>query len=116
VTVRLVLAYQMQCGYPGPGPLVVVFPAGERLPARMPASAVLLDGRAAPAVGVSGHSVRIGFRAPPQVMCDVLTIGRLEVVFTRDARLGNPPRAGGYRLGVTKGVSSAAAPFAIRPA
>jgi len=117
VVLTLLLGYDMQCGYPGTEPIVVIFPAQERLPARIPATAVLVDGHAAPTVSVAGHVVRIGLGvAPPRVMCDVIASGTLRLVFTRAAGLGNPARAGSYRLNATKGTAAFSATYTIRGA
>ena len=108
----------MQCGYPGPGPVVVTFPAAERVPARIAASAVLVNGKAAPAASVSGARVRIALPAAPRIMCDEIGPGTLTVAFTRAANLGNPALRGSYRLAVSAkgGAAVFAVPFAISAA
>jgi len=118
VTLGIVLAYPMQCGYPGTQPIAITFPAQQLLPARIPPTAVLVGGHAPRSVRVSGRVVDIGFGLvpPPRVMCDVIAIGKLELVFTRAAGLGNPQRAGSYRLAVTRGPMAFAAAYAVRRA
>jgi len=116
VSVTLVLHYDMQCGYPGPGPIGVTFPAQVRLPSRIARTAVRVDGHAAPAVAVSGRSVRVGLAPPPQIMCDEISEGELTIVFTRAAGLGNPLHAGAYTLAASRGPSTFSARFAIRRA
>lgn len=98
VIVTLALTYPMRCGHPGPGSLVVTFPGAERLPNRIPASAVLLNNHAAASVKRSGNDVTIALPRPSGISCNVIGPGKLTVVFTRSARLGNPPRAGSYQL------------------
>ncbi len=107
------LGYEMQCGYPGPGPVVLSFPAAVRLPARIARSAVLVDGKAAASVQAAGRSLAVGLAPPPQIMCDVIGPGRLTIELTGAAGLGNPARAGSYRLTATRGTTSFSARFAI---
>jgi hypothetical protein len=111
LTVRL--SYQMQCGYPGPGPIVVRLPAGERVPATIVPSSLLVNGRPAPGVHVTGRAVSIELPSRPTIMCDVIGPGTATVVFTRAADLGNPARAGSYTVTVTRQGSSSAARLAI---
>ena len=106
----------MQCGYPGPGPVRVVRPAGERVPATIPGSAVLVNGKAAPAASVVGRAVGVTLPPSPRIMCDAIGPGRLTIVFTRAARLGNPLRAGSYVIVATRQTSSFVAQFTIRAA
>ncbi|HWB23532.1 MAG TPA: hypothetical protein VG652_11685 [Gaiellaceae bacterium] len=94
VTLTLKLGYEMQCGYPGPGPVVVTFPASWRLPAKLGPTPALVDGKAAVSASISGHTVKIGLAAPPQIMCDVIGPGTLTVQFTRGDHIGAPLKAG----------------------
>jgi len=105
VAVRLRLRYEMQCSWPGPGSLVIRFPAGMRLPTGLPAGAVLVNGKGATATGPSGASrkITVGLPKRPQIMCDAIGPGTLTVAFTRGAKLGNPKAAGSYVLRVTHG-------------
>lgn len=112
VTLTLQLEYEMQCGYPGPGPVVVALPPAERLGA-ITRGAVLVDGQPARSVATVGHTVTVGLKPPPQVMCDVIGPGRLTLVFLPAARLGNPTRPGSYALEATHGASSFSASFAV---
>jgi hypothetical protein len=111
LTVRL--SYEMQCGYPGPGPIVVRLPGGERVPAAIASSALLVNGKPAPGVHVAGRVVSVDLPSRPAIMCDVIGPGTATVVFTRAAALGNPPRAGSYAVTVTRQGSSVAARLAI---
>lgn len=116
VSLTLTLSYEMQCGYPGPGPVVIDLPAQERVPAALSPLRVLVDGHPAQTVAISGHKVTVGLAAPPQVTCMVIGMGRLTILFTRTAGLGNPARAGSYTVAATRASSQFAARFTIRPA
>jgi hypothetical protein len=114
VAATAVLGYEMQCGYPGPGPVVLELPAAEHVPASIRRSSVLVDGKAATSVRVSGHAVSVGLAPPPQIMCDVIGPGRLTIELTRAAGLGNPTRPGSYVLRVARGSTSFSARLTIR--
>ena len=90
VVLTLRMRYEMQCARPGPGPLVVTFPAGERLPAQIDAGDVLVDEGPPTNVRRSGRSVSIGLPARHGPLCDVIAPSVLTVVFDRGAQLGNP--------------------------
>jgi hypothetical protein len=98
VTLTLKLRYEMQCGRPGAGPLVVSLPAAEHVPHALARSTVVLDGKPPASVSVTGHVVVLTL--PPQqgVTCMVIGPGTLTVVFTRAAGLGNPAAAGSYPI------------------
>jgi hypothetical protein len=104
----------MQCGYPGPGPINVRFPVAEHVPRAVAATAVLVDGKPAVGVRVSGQTVSVALAPPPQVMCMVIAPGRLTIGFTRAAGLGNPSRPGSYTVAATRGTTTFSAPFTIR--
>jgi hypothetical protein len=114
VAVTLVLGYDMQCGYPGPGPVLVAFPTAMQVPAQLPASAVLVDGHAAPGVLVSGRRVTVNLAPPPQIMCDVIGPGKLTLAFTRAAGIGNPRRPGTYTVAARRAATAFSAAFAVR--
>lgn len=116
VALTLTLSYEMQCGYPGRGPVVLSFPDGERLPLRLPTADVLVDGRPARRTTLAGRVLTIGLSPPPRVMCDVIGPGRLTIAIGRAGGLGNPGRAGLYELVATVGTGSFTAPFTVRPA
>ena len=113
VALTLTLGYEMQCGYPGPGPVVVQLPAAELVPARIARTAVLLDGKAAPGVQVAGHAISVALPPRPQVMCDVIGPGKLTITFTRAAGLGNPSRGGSYTVTATRGTTPVRARFSV---
>ncbi len=98
VALTLRLRYDMQCARPGPGPLLVTFPAGERMPAQIAAGDVLVDEGPATNVRRSGRTVSIGLPIRHGPLCDVIAPSVLIVVFDRGAGLGNPPRAGNYAV------------------
>jgi hypothetical protein len=110
----LQLSYQMQCGYPGPGPVRVAFPAGEYVPAAIASTAVLVNGKPSSAVGVAGRTVTVDLPARPQIMCDVIGPGKLTIAFTLAAGLGNPLRAGTYAIVATRQTSRFVVPFTLR--
>ena len=116
VALTLVAAYEMQCGYPGPGPVLLQLPREEAVPRALKPSQVLVDGRPAPGVGISGHTVRIGLAPMPRIMCDVIGMGRLTILFTRGAELGNPVAPGSYAITATSARMRLSADFTIRPA
>lgn len=98
VTLTLQLRYEMQCAHPGPGPLVITFPAAEQLPAQPAAADVLVNGQAATQVERSGRLVSVALPIQHGPLCDVIAPAVLKVVFTRGATLGNPRTAGTYTL------------------
>ncbi len=113
VTLTLKLGYEMRCGYPGPGPVLVTFPATWRLPAKLGATPVLVNGKSAVSASVSGHTVRVGLAPPPQIMCDVIGPGTLTVQFTRGADIGAPLRAGSSVVTVENHGATSHVSFAI---
>lgn len=90
----MTLRYQMQCGYPGVGPLVVSFPRGVRLPKRLAANAVRLSGNPIAATR-AGRQVAVAI-PPPGQLCGLIGPGSLKLVFTRKAHFVNPKQAGSF--------------------
>jgi hypothetical protein len=89
-TLTLKLHYEMTCGQPGPGPVVI------QLPARMDVLATLaVRTNAKPAVKatVSGHKVTVQLRRPPAVTCMSIGMGTLTIDL---AGVRNPASAGTY--------------------
>jgi hypothetical protein len=113
VELTLTLGYEMQCGYPGPGPVSVELPQAERLPPRATTLRVLVDGHAADGVSVSGHTVSVALAPAPRIMCDVIGPGRLVLEFPAADGLGNPARAGSYRVLATRATSAFTARFTL---
>jgi hypothetical protein len=115
VRLTLTLRYEMQCDYPGGGPLVVTFPKGLRLPRNFAAGTVRLEGNPV-AAKVAGAQVTVTVAPHKGILCDVMGRGSLTLAFTRDAKLANPRRAGSYRFRATHGRRSFTAKLAIRHA
>lgn len=115
VELTLTLAYEMQCGYPGPGPVLIEFPRQQPLPATLTRSQVLVDGRSARSVEITGRTVSIGLAPLPRIVCMEIGMGRLAIAFTAAADLGNPIAAGTYTLAVRRASSTFRVPFTIRP-
>jgi hypothetical protein len=97
--------YEMQCGWPGRGPLSVRLPAGMTLPARFRVGEVLVNGRAASLATSSSdpRSLAVALPARPQILCDAIGPGTLTVTFTRAARIGAPKAAGTYVVRASHG-------------
>jgi hypothetical protein len=103
VAVTLVVHAEMQCGRLFGGALIVRLPSQERVPATVATAAVLVAGKPAGAVAVTGHTLTISLPRPRGVICDVIGPGTATVVLTRTANLGNPKAAGSYPLVVARG-------------
>jgi hypothetical protein len=116
VVATLRARYEMQCGWPGPGSLVIRLPAG-MLPAHVPPASVLVNGTRAAAVISSNAQRQIAVALPPrpQLMCDSIGPGTLTVVFTRASRMGNPNAAGSYVIRATHAADRFAGRLVIRP-
>lgn len=110
----LTMHYEMQCGKPGPGPVVVTLPAAERVPHAITRATVLVDAKAPRAVSVSGHAVTIALVLPHGITCMEIGPGTLTISFTRAAGLGNPAAAGSYPVGIRVGTRTFAPHFAVR--
>jgi len=113
VALTIELDYDMQCGYPGPGPVVIELPATEHVPAALTRSQVLLDGHPAVSVAISGHRVEVGLASQPRIICDEIGPGRLTILFSSAAGLGNPSRPGSYTIAVTRATTALSARFTI---
>ncbi|MEO9177125.1 MAG: hypothetical protein ABI317_16545 [Gaiellales bacterium] len=115
VAVAIVMHYEMQCNWPGPGVLAIRFPGSMVLPRRLASSAVLVDKRAASgAVTVAGRTVSVPLPQRPRIMCDLMGPGTLTVSFSRAAKLGNPKAAGSYSVLATHGSDSGTGRVVIR--
>jgi hypothetical protein len=110
------LGYEMQCGYPGAGPVRITLPAAIGLPAHLTRKEVLVDGREAQSAALAGGTVTVGLAAPPRVMCDVIGPGRLTVEILPSASLVNPARAGSYPVAISVGQAAFTATLVIQPA
>jgi len=96
VALTLKLHYEMVCGRPGKGPLVVTLPRGLRVPRTIGRTAVVLQGKPPASVHVAGRVVTVGVPVPTGISCYSITMGTLTTTFTRAARLGAPTQAGTY--------------------
>lgn len=114
VVLTLRLHYEMQCGWPGPGPLTIRLPEAMAVPSVVRPAAIQINGNAAKRVGGSGHQIVLDLPPRPPILCDAIAPGTLVVRFTTGARLGNPKRAGTYTLRATKGSLAFSAPVPIR--
>jgi hypothetical protein len=114
VRLTVALRYEMQCGYPGAGPLTVTLPASIALPGKLPDGAVLVGGKAT-AAAVAGTRVTVQIAPYAGAMCDVIGPGVLQLVFTAKAGLANPAHAGSYRVAVVHARHSFSAELAISP-
>jgi len=115
VRLTLTMRYEMQCSYPGQGPLVVTFPRAVKLPKRFRTGAVRL-GTKAIAAKRHGRNVTVTIPPPTSTLCGVMGPGSLVLRFTRAAKLVNPAHAGSYRFKATHTGHDASAKLTIRPA
>lgn len=115
VLITLDTRYEMQCGWPGPGSLVVRLPAGMLVPASLAARSAIVNGMPATPIFVDRARRVIAVPLPkrPQIMCDSIGPGSLSVTFTRGARLGAPKAAGSYAVRATHGADTFAGRLAI---
>ena len=78
--------YPLVCGRPT-GSLKVVFPASTKLPATIAAKTVLLNSVRPARVSVSGQAITITAARPTGIMCHSISLGVLEIAFTRAAHV-----------------------------
>jgi hypothetical protein len=115
--VALVVTFrtELRCGRFAHDALSIRLPARARVPAAVPASAVSVGQRRAARVRVAGDVLTVELAAPKGVAtCMVISEGPVTVAVSRAAGLGNPPRAGAYRLTVLDGAQTYVAPLAVR--
>ena len=103
VKLTLRARYEMVCGRPGPGSVVVTLPATATVPQTIGTATVLVNGRRAPAVSVDGHTITVQLARRTGILCDVVGPGTLQLVFTPAAGLGNPASAGPYPVTIQRG-------------
>ena len=103
VVVTLAVHTELQCGRLTGGTVVIRLPVAERVPAAVPAAAVLVGGKTSGGVAVQGHVLTVTVPRTTGVICDVIGPGTVQVVLGRAAGLGNPPQAGTYSLSVARG-------------
>jgi hypothetical protein len=112
ISVEVRAGFELQCGWPGPR-IDVVFPAEERLPAKVERTAVRVDGKPPAAVSRSGRTISLTIARPAGVMCNAIGPARVHILFTRDAHIGNPAHAGTYRLAVRHAPETVSGAFSI---
>jgi hypothetical protein len=115
VRLTLTFRYEMQCGYPGAGSLIVTFPPALKLPKRLAPGAVRLRKKPI-AARVDGRTITMLVPPHERPLCNVIGPGSLALVFTRAAELANPGRAGSYRFTATHATRRFSAKLAITPA
>ena len=115
VRLAVTLRYRMQCGNPGPGPLVVTFPSAMKLPKQFVSGSVKLAGKAV-AASTKAQKVTVTVPPPQDVLCGTLGPGSVTLLFTREAKLTNPARAGSYRFKATHTNHTFRARLAIKTA
>jgi hypothetical protein len=98
-----VMSYEMQCGSPGAGPVLLTLPHGMTAPSSVDPSSVLVNGAAAASVKQHGSLLTIGIKQRTGVMCDVIGPGKLTVAIPRSSGLRNPTANGTYAFHVVIG-------------
>jgi hypothetical protein len=113
--VRLVVrvSYPMVCGQPGRGKAIVTLPTEATVPSSIAATAVLVNGKTAPAVSVAGHDISIAMPTHKGVTCMSIGPGTLTLTLTRLAGIGNPRAAGTYMVKVRRNTLAFAASVKI---
>ena len=104
VALTLKLHYEMQCGQPGRGSLVVSLPAAAKLPTSFAGTAALLNGKKVSLKAGPGKTLRAALPAPPKLICDVIGPGTLTLVVPRTANIGNPAAPGTYPVTARAGI------------
>ena len=99
----LKIRYEMQCGWPGAGPLVVSLPKAQHVPHTLAPRTVVVDGKPPASASLTGHVIVLGLPPRHGITCMLIGPGTLTVVFTRAAGLGNPAAAGSYPIAVRIG-------------
>jgi len=100
VALTVKVHYQMVCGQPGPGTAILTLPAAASVPGTIGSSAVLVNGKPATAVAVSGHDVSITLPRRKGITCLAIGPGTLTLTLTKSAGLGNPAASGTYAIRV----------------
>ncbi len=114
VTLTISLRTELRCGrLAGTKALVLTLPRAH-VPSAIPASAVLIGGRAAGKLGVAGHTLTISPAPPRGVMCDSIRVGVVKIVVLPAAGLGNPRVPGAYILRLTYGPGIFPLPVRLR--
>jgi hypothetical protein len=114
VRLTIALTYNMQCGYPGEGPIVVTFPRHMKLPKQFAGGSVELSGKSI-AAKIKGRKVTVTVRPHQGVLCGTIGPGLAKLTFTHAAKVGNPARAGSYRFAATHQKLAFTAMLAVKP-
>lgn len=115
IRLTVTLRYEMQCNYPGAGPVVVTFPAAVKLPRQFTAGAVRLAGKPA-AAKTAGHQLTVTVPPHKGMPCDLMAPGTLKLSLMPAAGLATPRRAGSYLFKATHRRHAFTARLAIEPA
>lgn len=99
---------ELQCGRVVRGPLVLGLPRSSRVPRRVAAGAVTIDGIPAATAHVSAEVLTLQPQPPRGAICDVIGPGTVTVAVRRSAGVGNPRRAGSYRIWLRLGAQTVA--------
>jgi hypothetical protein len=114
VTLTASLRTDLRCGrLIGTAPLTLVLPAKAHIPASVPTFAVLVGGRPAGKVVVTGHSLAISPPPPRGMLCDSIRRGTAKLVLLPAAGLRNPAAAGTYTFRLRHGGDTFALPLHI---
>jgi hypothetical protein len=113
VKLTLTIEVELQCGRLQHGPVLVSLPWAMHLGASLARTAVLLDGKPPAAVRLAGHSIDISVPPTTGIVCDVMSPGKVTIVFTRAAGFGNPPAAGRYAVTIRAGRTSGTAHLVV---
>jgi hypothetical protein len=113
VRLLVTLRYDMQCNYPGAGPLVVTFPSAMKVPHRFAAGTVKLAGKQIAAT-VNRRRVTVTVPPPSGTLCSLRGPGSVTLTFTRAAKLANPARPGSFGFKATHDGHAFTAKLAIK--
>ena len=111
---RISLHLELRCARPGPAAIVVSLPSAWHVPRDVSRGAVWIDRTHPRALTVSGHTLTLQPVAPTG-SCTVMAPGRITLKFTRAAKLGNPRKAGQYKIHASLGTQMFSARVAIKP-
>ena len=114
VRLAIKLPAVLQCGYPRGGAVAVTLPLKASVPRKITRAAVRVNGKLAGNVTVSRRTVTVAMPRPAGMLCDSITDGTMLVAIGSGAKLGNPPKAGTYKITIKRGPASYAAPITIR--
>jgi hypothetical protein len=113
--VKLNVRHTFYCGRPRAATIAFKFPAAEHVPSSIKAGDVHLSAGRVKAVHVSGRTVSVSVQPAPTkgITCMVIVLGKLQVMFDKAARFGNPSKTGSYAIAVADGASRYTGRFKI---